>query len=145
MPTISSHHQLAALTPERFAKQWLEGDFHEVDFVFTFSSLEHNGLGRYGEPLDAAGDLKDAELLSCVIKQGGLLYFGVPVGPDAIVFNVHRIYGPMRLPMLTANFRVLNVLCPGSETFNDVMGHEVGAVEHATIVVQNMRTAPCEF
>ena len=145
MPTVSSHPRIAALTPERFAKQWLEGDFHKVDFIFTFSSLEHNGLGRYGDPLDVAGDLKDVELLSCVIKPGGLLYLGVPVGPDAVVFNVHRIYGLMRLPMLTANFKVLNIFAPGSKTLGDLMGLDIGAVHHPTIVLQNKRHTPCDF
>ena len=145
MPTTSSHSQIVPLTPGHFAKQWLEGDLRTVDFVFTFSSIEHDGLGRYGDPLDATGDLKDVEMLSCVIKPGGLLYLGVPVGPDAVVFNVHRIYGFVRLPMLTANFKVLNVICPGNMTLGDLMSLEVGAHMQPTIVLQNQRQAPCKF
>ena len=145
MPTVSSHDQIVALTPGRFAKQWLAGNFRRVDFVFTYSSIEHNGLGRYGDPLDPAGDLKDVEILSCVIKPGGLLFIGVPVGPDAVVFNVHRIYGLMRLPMLTANFKVLDVFSPGNKTLAELMGQDVGAVAQPTIVLQNKRHTPCNF
>ena len=42
-----------------------------MDFAFSFSSIEHNGLGRYGDALDPNGDLRDMELLSCVIRPGG--------------------------------------------------------------------------
>ena len=144
-PIDSGHEKLVALTPARFAKQWLAGSLRRVDFVFTYSSLEHNGLGRYGDPLDPAGDLKDVEMLSCVIKPGGLLYLGVPVGPDAVVYNVHRIYGPTRLPMLTANFKVLNVFGPGNKTFSELMSLDVGVHSQPTIVLQNMRHTPCNF
>ena len=133
------------MTPRRFAEQWLAGSFRAADFVFTYSSIEHNGLGRYGDPLDPAGDLSDVEMLSCVIKPGGLLYLGVPVGPDAVVFNVHRIYGPMRLSMLTANFKVLNIISPGNMTFEGLMGQDVGGFVQPTIVLQNNRDAPCNF
>ena len=145
MPTVSRDDQVVALTPGRFAEQWLAGDFRKVDFVFTFSSIEHNGLGRYGDPLDPTGDLKDVELLSCVMKPGGLLYLGVPVGPDAVVFNVHRIYGLMRLPMLTANFKVLNLSIPGNMTLQELIALDVGTVVQPTIVLQNMRHTPCNF
>ena len=145
MPTVSSHDQIVALTPGRFASQWLEGNFRRVDFVFTYSSIEHNGLGRYGDPLDSIGDLKDVEMLSCVIKPGGLLYLGVPVGPDAVIFNVHRIYGLLRLPMLTANFKVLSVISPGNKTLGELMSLDVGAVVQPTIVLMNMRHTPCNF
>ena len=144
-PIDSGHGGIVALTPRLFAKQWLAGKLRNVDFIFTFSSLEHNGLGRYGDPLDPAGDLKDVEMLSCVIKPGGLLYLGVPVGPDAVVFNAHRIYGPMRLPMLTANFKVLNVFGPGNKTLSELMLQDVGAHSQPTIVLQNMRHTPCNF
>ena len=145
MPTVSRDERIVALTPGPFARQWLAGNFRNVDFVFTFSSIEHNGLGRYGDPLDATGDLKDVEALSCVLKPGGILFLGVPVGPDAVVFNVHRIYGYIRLPMLTANFKVLNIFIPGNKTLNELMSLDVGAVVHPTIVLQNMRRTPCNF
>ena len=144
-PINLGHDQIVALTPGHFARLWLEGSFRRVDFVFSYSSIEHNGLGRYGDPLDATGDLKDVEMLSCVIKPGGILYLGVPVGPDAVVFNVHRIYGLMRLPMLTANFKVLNIISPGNKTLAELMRLDVGTVVQPTIVLQNQRQAPCEL
>lgn len=143
-PIKSGHDKVMAVTPGRFAEHWLDGSYRNVDFAFTYSSIEHNGLGRYGDPLDPAGDLKDVETLSCVIKPGGLLYLGIPVGPDAVVFNVHRIYGLMRLPMLTANFKVLSIIGPGNLTLSDLLDLDIGAVRQPTIVLQNKRHTPCD-
>lgn len=44
---------------------------YQVDFAFSYSSIEHNGLGRYGDPLDPNADLHDMEMLSCIIRPGG--------------------------------------------------------------------------
>ena len=42
-----------------------------MDFAFSYSSIEHNGLGRYGDPLNANADLQDVEMLSCILRPGG--------------------------------------------------------------------------
>ena len=42
-----------------------------MDFAFSYSSIEHNGLGRYGDPLNPNADLQDVEMLSCIIRPGG--------------------------------------------------------------------------
>lgn len=54
--------------------------------------VEHVGLGRYGDPLDPAGDLKAISELQRVLAVGGDLLFVVPVGRPRVVFNAHRIY-----------------------------------------------------
>ena len=54
--------------------------------------VEHVGLGRYGDPLDAEGDLKAMRELQRVVAPGGSLFFVVPVGRPVIRFNAHRIY-----------------------------------------------------
>lgn len=55
--------------------------------------VEHVGLGRYGDPLDPAGDLKAIAELKRVLAVNGNLLFVVPVsGNPRIVFNAHRIY-----------------------------------------------------
>lgn len=74
--------------------------YEAFDFIVTFSSLEHSGLGRYGDPLDPFGDIKEMRKLRCLLKPGGLFFLGVPTGPDTIVFNAHRIYGRLRLPFM---------------------------------------------
>ena len=54
--------------------------------------VEHVGLGRYGDPVDPAGDAKAVAELQRVLAPGGQLLFVVPVGKPQIVFNAHRIY-----------------------------------------------------
>jgi SAM-dependent methyltransferase len=56
-------------------------------------TVEHIGLGRYGDPLDYDGDLKAMKELARVLAPAGNLLFVVPVGNQAIIqFNAHRIY-----------------------------------------------------
>lgn len=55
--------------------------------------IEHIGLGRYGDPLDACGDRRAFKELQRVVAPGGQLLIVVPVGRPRICFNAHRIYG----------------------------------------------------
>lgn len=55
-------------------------------------TVEHVGLGRYGDQLDPSGDLKSIAELKRVLKPGGNLLFVTPVGKPRIEFNAHRIY-----------------------------------------------------
>jgi hypothetical protein len=55
-------------------------------------TIEHVGLGRYGDPIDPDGDLKAILELKRVLTKDGSLLFVVPVGKPKIEFNAHRIY-----------------------------------------------------
>jgi SAM-dependent methyltransferase len=55
-------------------------------------TIEHVGLGRYGDPIDPEGDLKAIGELKRVLAPGGSLLFVVPIGKPRIQFNAHRIY-----------------------------------------------------
>jgi SAM-dependent methyltransferase len=56
-------------------------------------TIEHIGLGRYGDPIDPNGDKKACTELSRVLAPGGSLLFVTPVGKEAVIqFNAHRIY-----------------------------------------------------
>ncbi len=54
--------------------------------------IEHIGLGRYGDRLDADGDLKAIAELKRVLAPNGSLMIVVPIGKPRIMFNAHRIY-----------------------------------------------------
>jgi hypothetical protein len=75
------------------------------DAALSISSFEHDGLGRYGDPLDSEGDVKAMALMRQIIKPGGLLYLSVPLGKDKVIFNLHRIYGQVRLPLLLQGWK----------------------------------------
>ncbi len=66
---------------------------NSIESLSCMHTVEHIGLGRYGDPLDPDGDLKAIAELKRVLAVGGNLLFVVPVGGTAkIMFNAHRIY-----------------------------------------------------
>lgn len=65
---------------------------NSVESLSCMHTVEHIGLGRYGDPLDADGDLKAIAELKRVVKAGGHLLFVTPVGEPVIQFNAHRVY-----------------------------------------------------
>jgi hypothetical protein len=115
----SEHPQLTTYIPDDFKYKFLTGEIDQFDFVFSYSSLEHDGLGRYGDVLNPNGDLETmAKLLHC-LKPGGYLMVGVPCCYDGLEWNAHRIYGPQRLPLLFAGYQVLGIYPPQSNLGNN--------------------------
>ncbi len=55
-------------------------------------ALEHFGLGRYGDPVDYDGYLKGFDNLLRLLQPGGTLYLSVPIGPQRIEFDAHRVF-----------------------------------------------------
>jgi len=72
----------------------------QFDAAFSISSFEHDGLGRYGDPINPNGDLRAMAEMKKIIKKDGILFLAVPIGLDKVVWNAHRIYGTLRLSML---------------------------------------------
>jgi hypothetical protein len=70
-------------------------------------TIEHIGLGRYGDPLDALGDRRALSELERVVAPGGSLLVVVPTGQPRVQYNAHRIYDPQMieraLPELSLN------------------------------------------
>lgn len=69
--------------------------FFENDTIESIScmhTIEHVGLGRYGDIIDPAADIKAVNELKRVTKKGGHIFFVTPVGKPRIQFNAHRIY-----------------------------------------------------
>ena len=58
-----------------------------VDSLSCMHVVEHVGLGRYGDPLDAEGDTKAMRELTRVLAPGGNLLFVVPIGRPAPVLT----------------------------------------------------------
>lgn len=63
-----------------------------IESLSCMHTIEHIGLGRYGDPIDGTGDIKAMKELVRVLKPGGSLLFVTPVGQPKIEFNAHRIY-----------------------------------------------------
>ena len=101
---ISEHPQLEILTPEDLREQYNAGNIPQFDAMVSFSSLEHSGLGRYGDALNPFGDLITMAKAWCLTKPGGRALVGFPCGMDLINFNANKLYGPIMLPHLFANW-----------------------------------------
>lgn len=61
--------------------------------VSCMHTVEHIGLGRYGDQLDPQGDIKAVNELQRVTRPGGDILFVTPVGDQRIEFNGQRVYG----------------------------------------------------
>ena len=84
------------------------------DLIVAFSGIEHDGLGRYGDPVHPDGDLAAMAELGAFLSPSGLLLLGVPTAAkDDLYFPNHRIYGPVRLPMLLKGFQLLGRVWAG--------------------------------
>ena len=79
----------------------------KFDIIISYSSIEHSGLGRYGDILDPDGDKKTMNDIYNNLNDDGFLFLGIPVGNDALVWNANRIYGSTRLPYLLENFEII--------------------------------------
>lgn len=62
------------------------------DSISALHSIEHFGLGRYGDPIDYSGHIKGLQNITRILKQGGKFYFSVPVGRQRIEFNAQRVF-----------------------------------------------------
>ena len=63
-----------------------------TDSLSCLHTIEHFGLGRYGDPIDAKGHIKGIDNLYKMLKPGGTLYLSTPIGPQRIEFNAHRVF-----------------------------------------------------
>ena len=98
----------------------------ELDFVISFGAVAHAGLGRFGYALNPFGDLEAVARIWCLLKPGGMLYLSAPIGrQDKVMFNMQRVYGPMRLPHLLANWEQVDKA--GQDAYNDIK--DVGKVD----------------
>ncbi len=81
----------------------------QCDLVLSISSTEHDGLGRYGDPINPNGDLEFMDKVKDqILKPGGHLILAVPCGSDCLVWNAHRIYGSYRLPLLLNGWTIVD-------------------------------------
>ena len=63
-----------------------------TDSLSCLHTIEHFGLGRYGDTIDPEGHEKGVAQLKRMVKPGGLIYLATPIGPQRIEFNAHRIF-----------------------------------------------------
>ncbi len=84
--------ELPGLECERADLTKLPFQNNSIKSISCMHTVEHIGLGRYGDPIDPDADLKSIRELQRVTAIGGDLIFVVPIGKSKLVFNAHRIY-----------------------------------------------------
>jgi SAM-dependent methyltransferase len=90
IPNIFFHQlDLMAELPET----WIEC----TDSLSCLHTIEHFGLGRYGDTIDPMGHEKGLAQLKRMVKPGGVLYLATPIGPQRVEFNAHRIFAAKTL------------------------------------------------
>ena len=72
---------------------------NDFDLVYSISTIEHIGLGGYGEPRAANGDETAVAHLWQKVRPGGRLFISVPAG-EASEQSSYRVYSPATLARL---------------------------------------------
>ena len=67
------------------------------DSLSCLHVIEHFGLGRYGDPVTYDGYILGLNNLYKILKKGGKFYFSVPIGPQRIEFDAHRVFSLIHL------------------------------------------------
>ena len=87
----STHPQVTTLTPDQVRAD-PKSFLNKYDAVVTISSVEHSGLGRYGDAMNPWGDRQAIARAWCMTKPQGNLVLNVPYNDiDAIQYNAHRV------------------------------------------------------
>lgn len=63
-----------------------------LDSLSALCSLEHFGLGRYGDSIDPEACFKCFAQIQRKIKPKGKIYISVPIGRERVEFNAHRVF-----------------------------------------------------
>ena len=84
--------RLPGLTPVRGDVCDLAWEDGVVPCVMCLSTIEHIGLGRYGDTIDPRGSERACRELQRVLAPGGHLLLSVPIAEEPVtVFNRHRL------------------------------------------------------
>lgn len=86
------------------------------DSVMSMSalcSLEHFGLGRYGDPIDPEACFKCFDNIQRKLKKGGRLYLSLPIGKERVEFNAHRVFLCEYCSGLSGRFKIKRVFLRG--------------------------------
>lgn len=94
-----------------------------TDSISSLHAIEHFGLGRYGDPIDYWGYLKAIDNIYEMLQSGGTFYFSVPIGPQRIEFNAHRVFSVQYLlELLSQKYTLvsLSIINDAGDLFEDV-------------------------
>lgn len=65
--------------------------------ISCLHSIEHFGLGRYGDTLKVDGWRDGLKNLCALTELDGVLYLSCPIGRERVEFNAHRVFDPFTI------------------------------------------------
>ncbi len=84
---------------------------NSISSLSSLHSIEHIGLGRYGDLIDPNGSKDSAQELERVLMVGGLLYLSLPVGRERVCFNAHRVFAPQSVINFFTSMKLIEFSC----------------------------------
>lgn len=100
---IETDYPLLRITQsEIISREYLTRQFTKVDFVFIHDTLEYELSTPYS----------DLELLArfrCLLKPNGILFFTLPMAPDAVMWPSYRLYGKYRTTLLLIGWKLIDI------------------------------------
>lgn len=87
-------HQADSMNPNCFS--WVQNNGY-CDSLSCLHALEHFGLGRYGDAINAEGYKLGIVNMSMLLKSKGTLYLSIPIGRERVEFNAHRVFDPREI------------------------------------------------
>lgn len=70
---------------------------NSIESLSAVSSLEHFGLGRYGDEINPEACFECFGNVQKKLRGRGKLYITVPIGQERCCFNAHRVFNPLTI------------------------------------------------
>lgn len=73
-------------------------EFHNsTDSLSCLHTIEHFGLGRYGDTIDINAYVSGISNLTKILKKDAILYLSTPLGKERLFFNANWVFNPRTL------------------------------------------------
>ena len=108
--------------------------FRDASFesVSCLHVIEHIGLGRYGDPLDAKGASRAANELQRVLSPSGKLFLSTPIGRERVCFNAHRVFSVTTVLAMFSQLRLVefSYVDDGGRLYQDVSPDSIPLLDY---------------
>lgn len=101
-PIQTTDSRVTYLTKEQYNE-----NPQQFDLILNITNIPRAGLGLNGGLIDPNGDFSEMEYIKKMLTPTGKILLAVPVGPDQLVENSHRVYGEKRLKMLLKGWKIM--------------------------------------
>lgn len=96
-------------------------DDNSIESLSALCSLEHFGLGRYGDLIDPDACYKCFRAIEHKVQAGGNIYLSLPIGKEHLEFNAHRVFFASTILNSFPQCELIEYSC----TYNGYIEHDV--------------------